>query len=244
MTPRVEPYRPAFHLPCKFGLADWTRSAMLGLASTLFASGLVTSPSPRVIMKFGGSSVRDAERIQEVCKLVVNQMEEEGVRPHLVCSAMGKTTNNLLAAAERAINEQVVDLSAVRDLHADTAVKLGLVDSSEYADVLRLLDECERLTLTLARTLALALASASASPSLGASGHSRACRCSASSRRARATAWSHTASGARGANPNPHPHPSPNPNPNPNPHPHPHRHPNQVLGTDGRRVPQRPGRAG
>ena len=35
---------------------------MLGLASTLFASGLVTSPSPRVIMKFGGSSVRDAER--------------------------------------------------------------------------------------------------------------------------------------------------------------------------------------
>ena len=43
---------------------------------------------------------------------------------------MGKTTNNLLAAAERAINEQVVDLSAVRDLHADTAVKLGLVDSS------------------------------------------------------------------------------------------------------------------
>ena len=117
---------------------------MLGLASTLFASGLVTALSPRVIMKFGGSSVRDAERIQEVCKLVVNQMEEEGVRPHLVCSAMGKTTNNLLAAAERAINEQVVDLSAVRDLHADTAVKLGLVDSSEYADVLRLLDECER----------------------------------------------------------------------------------------------------
>ena len=143
--------------------------------------------------------MRDAERIQEVCKLVVNQMEEEGVRPHLVCSAMGKTTNNLLAAAERAINEQVVDLSAVRDLHADTAVKLGLVDSSEYADVLRLLDECERLTLTLALTLALALASASASPSLGASGHSRASRCSASSRRARATAWSRTASGARGA---------------------------------------------
>ena len=221
---------------------------MLGVASTLFASGLVTAPSPRVIMKFGGSSVRDAERIQEVCKLVVNQMEEEGVRPHLVCSAMGKTTNNLLAAAERAINEQVVDLSAVRDLHADTAVKLGLVDSSEYADVLRLLDECERLTLALALalTLALALASASPSPSLGASGHSRACRCSASSRPARATASSHTASGARGANPNPHPNPSPNPNanPNPNPYPHPHPHPNQVLGTHGRRVPQRPGRAG
>ena len=108
------------------------------------ATGLVTAPSPRVIMKFGGSSVRDAERITEVCKLVVNQMEESGVRPHLVCSAMGKTTNNLLAATERAIDEQVVDLSAVRDLHQETAVTLGLVESAEYADVLQLLDECER----------------------------------------------------------------------------------------------------
>ena len=117
---------------------------MLSLVSAMSATGLVTAPSPRVIMKFGGSSVRDAERIQEVCKLVVNQMEESGVRPHLVCSAMGKTTNNLLAATERAIDEQVVDLSAVRDLHAETAVTLGLVDSTEYADVLRLLDECER----------------------------------------------------------------------------------------------------
>ena len=45
----------------------------------------------RVIMKFGGSSVRDAERITEVCQLVQRQIAA-GVRPHLVCSAMGKTT--------------------------------------------------------------------------------------------------------------------------------------------------------
>ena len=170
---------------------------MLGLASTLFVSGLVTAPSPRVIMKFGGSSVRDAERIQEVCKLVVNQMEEEGVRPHLVCSAMGKTTNNLLAAAERAINEQVVDLSAVRDLHADTAVKLGLVASSEYADVLRLLDECARRTLALAVALAVAVAVAVA------------------------VALTLALALALALSPTPTATPTPNSNPNPKPHPEP-----------------------
>ena len=98
---------------------------MLGLASTLFASGLVTAPSPRVIMKFGGSSVRDAERIQEVCKLVVNQMEEEGVRPHLVCSAMGKTTNNLLNAGDFALQGRV-SVDPLRTLHLATIEEFGL----------------------------------------------------------------------------------------------------------------------
>ncbi len=113
------------------------------LPLTLTAAGLVTSPSPRVIMKFGGSSVRDAERITEVCKLVQLQMDS-GVRPHLVCSAMGKTTNNLLAAADKAIGEQQVDLQAVRSLHQETAVELGVQETAYYADVETLLDECER----------------------------------------------------------------------------------------------------
>ncbi|KAJ1626875.1 hypothetical protein T492DRAFT_194546 [Pavlovales sp. CCMP2436] len=40
-------------------------------------------------------------------------MAELGIKPHLVCSAMGKTTNNLLAASSRALDDGVVDLSAV-----------------------------------------------------------------------------------------------------------------------------------
>ena len=63
----------------------------------------------------------------------------------LVCSAMGKTTNNLLAAADEAINDGKVDLSAVRDLHAETAKLLNLEETSEYGEVKELIDECERI---------------------------------------------------------------------------------------------------
>ena len=99
---------------------------MLSLLSPLLLGMAVTPGVERVVMKFGGSSVRDAERITEVCKLVKDQIDENGLRPHLVCSAMGKTTNNLLAAADEAINDGKVDLSAVRDLHAETAAGLGM----------------------------------------------------------------------------------------------------------------------
>jgi len=99
--------------------------------------------SRRVVMKFGGSSVRDAERIMEVCKLVQLQIDN-GVRPHLVCSAMGKTTNNLLAAVDNALETGKVDLSEVRTLHKETAETLGCLDSPLWGEVDNLLDDCER----------------------------------------------------------------------------------------------------
>ena len=112
------------------------------LCSLPLAFAAVTAPT-KVVMKFGGSSVRDAARISEVCKLVKDQIDG-GVQPHLVCSAMGKTTNNLLSAADRALTKQEVDLSTVRALHTETAEDLGLEASPEFAAVLSLLDECER----------------------------------------------------------------------------------------------------
>ena len=55
------------------------------VVSALAFGGAVKAPS-KVVMKFGGSSVRDAERITEVCKLVESQISD-GLKPHLVCSA-------------------------------------------------------------------------------------------------------------------------------------------------------------
>ena len=109
--------------------------------------GAVKAPS-KVVMKFGGSSVRDAERITEVCALV-EQTLAAGTRPHLVCSAMGKTTNGLLAAADAAIAQgptfAVKDaIGPIRELHAETAATLELEDSEPYAEVVALLDELER----------------------------------------------------------------------------------------------------
>lgn len=60
----------------------------------------------RVIMKFGGSSLANAERIDYVAQLIKSQIEK-GYRPTLVCSAMGKTTNNLLNAGSFALEGNV-----------------------------------------------------------------------------------------------------------------------------------------
>ena len=55
------------------------------------------------VFKFGGSSLATAERIDHVAKLIRDQIKS-GYRPRaVVCSAMGKTTNNLLSAGEFAL---------------------------------------------------------------------------------------------------------------------------------------------
>lgn len=58
-----------------------------------------------VIMKFGGSSLANYERIDHVANLIKDQIKA-GYRPRaVVCSAMGKTTNNLLNAGKFALGE-------------------------------------------------------------------------------------------------------------------------------------------
>ncbi|WJX66049.1 Adenylate kinase isoenzyme 1, variant 2 [Trifolium repens] len=84
------------------------------------------------VMKFGGSSVASAERMMEVASLVLSFPEE---RPIVVLSAMGKTTNKLLLAGEKAVSCGVTnvscieELSFIKDLHFRTVDQLG-VDKS------------------------------------------------------------------------------------------------------------------
>jgi aspartate kinase len=52
-----------------------------------------------VVMKFGGTSVADAERIKRAAKRIVAQ-REAGNRVVAVLSARGKTTDELIAMAE------------------------------------------------------------------------------------------------------------------------------------------------
>jgi aspartate kinase len=54
-------------------------------------------------MKFGGSSLADAERVEHVAQLIKEQIHL-GYNPRaVVCSAMGKTTNSLLSAGDFAL---------------------------------------------------------------------------------------------------------------------------------------------
>src|SRR5579875_353020 len=56
-------------------------------------------PEPTIVMKFGGTSVADADRIKRAAKRIVAQ-RERGKRVVAVLSARGHTTDELIAAAE------------------------------------------------------------------------------------------------------------------------------------------------
>lgn len=79
-----------------------------------------------IVMKFGGSSVANAERIMhvaEIIKMFINK------NPIVVTSAMGKTTDNLLTAANEALSGHV-SLEEISELHLQTAKELQ-IDSDE-----------------------------------------------------------------------------------------------------------------
>ncbi|XP_045793083.1 aspartokinase 1, chloroplastic-like [Trifolium pratense] len=103
-----------------------------------------TEKSYTCVMKFGGSSVANAVRIREVANLILSFPEE---RPIIVLSAMGKTTNRLLLAGEKAVScgvtnaDSIDELSDIKDLHLRTVEELG-VDREVIA---KHLEELEQL---------------------------------------------------------------------------------------------------
>ncbi|KAG2641445.1 hypothetical protein PVAP13_2KG250000 [Panicum virgatum] len=113
-------------------------------------------PGLTVVMKFGGSSVASAERMREVADLVLSFPEE---RPVVVLSAMGKTTNKLLVAGEKAVScgaanvSELDELSFIKELHLGTIDQLGL----DRSIVCGLLDELEQLLKGIAMMKELTL---------------------------------------------------------------------------------------
>lgn len=85
-----------------------------------------------IICKFGGTSVQDAEAIERVAEIIRQRLKQH---PVVVASAMGKTTNHLLQAADIAANgkrQEALDLlNRLRDVHLKEAQKLGLGDVSD-----------------------------------------------------------------------------------------------------------------
>ncbi|KAA8530058.1 hypothetical protein F0562_004767 [Nyssa sinensis] len=95
------------------------------------------------VMKFGGSSVASAERMREVADLILSFPEE---RPVIVLSAMGKTTNKLLLAGEKAVScgisnvSDIDELTFLKELHLRTVDELG-VDRSTISTHLEELEQ-------------------------------------------------------------------------------------------------------
>ena len=96
-----------------------------------------------IVMKFGGSSVANAERIRHVAEIVKGCLNR---RPVLVLSAMGDTTDHLLEAAENALETGMVKTDKIAELHINTIKELGLGDSS-LSEIRLLLEELNNLLM-------------------------------------------------------------------------------------------------
>jgi aspartate kinase len=93
-----------------------------------------------IVMKFGGSSVESAAAIERVAGIVKARADRH---PIVVVSAMGKTTNKLLAIAQSAIKgkreEYIRQLHDLRDFHSREARQV--VPLSRRAELERTLDD-------------------------------------------------------------------------------------------------------
>jgi aspartate kinase len=100
-----------------------------------------------MVMKFGGSSVATAERMEEVASIILSF---PGQLPVVVLSAMGKTTNLLLQAGEEALITAPGSISSlpplrmIKELHRDTADKLN-IDSAAREEIEALLTQLAQL---------------------------------------------------------------------------------------------------
>jgi aspartate kinase len=85
-----------------------------------------------IVMKFGGTSVESAEAIHRVAGIVRARLDR---KPVVVVSAMGKTTNKLLAIAADAVAGELgpalAKLGELREFHLRESVGLGTDDIVE-----------------------------------------------------------------------------------------------------------------
>jgi aspartate kinase len=88
-----------------------------------------------IVMKFGGTSVESAVAIQRVAGIVKERAERQ---PVVVVSAMGKTTNKLLAIANTALNgtreEYLSQIHALRDYHSREARQIVSLEDRTLLD--------------------------------------------------------------------------------------------------------------
>src|ERR1051325_6447780 len=93
-----------------------------------------------IVMKFGGTSVESAAAIERVASIVKARRDR---KPVVVGSALGKTTNKLLAIAQTAIGgtreEYLRQIHDLRDFHSREARLV--VPLAERSELDRTLDE-------------------------------------------------------------------------------------------------------
>ncbi len=88
-----------------------------------------------IVMKCGGSSVKNAERIKAVIEIIRGNLKE---KPVMVFSAMGKVTDLLLESGEKALHHATVDIAEIRKVHKEAILELSIMPEGMDALLLEL----------------------------------------------------------------------------------------------------------
>ncbi|MDR0512840.1 MAG: aspartate kinase [Treponema sp.] len=80
-----------------------------------------------IVMKFGGSSVANAERIRHMAEIVKARLSR---RPIVVLSAMGDTTDHLLDSGAAALERGEITIDKVEEHHLKTLAELNLSEQA------------------------------------------------------------------------------------------------------------------
>ena len=109
-----------------------------------------------LVIKFGGTSVGDADRVAGAIDIVADRRER---KPVIVVSALAGLTNDLVAASEAACAQQPAKvreiIQGVRDRHAEVAMRLVQQKSDFLEAFLRQLDKQIDEIDTILRGIAL-----------------------------------------------------------------------------------------
>jgi len=107
-----------------------------------------------IVMKFGGTSVESAAAIERAASIVKDRLDRH---PVVVVSAMGQTTNRLLAIAADAVagrrDQALEQVLALREFHLREAC--SVVSAADEAEVQILIDEHFRELTELVKGLAV-----------------------------------------------------------------------------------------
>lgn len=102
-----------------------------------------TLPSRPFIMKFGGTSLRDAAAVRHVATLIADRL---GQRPIVVVSAHAGVTDALVRIATEAVDGSP-DIDGLEELHAGITADLG-IEVEDHSDLFgELRDLCQGITL-------------------------------------------------------------------------------------------------
>src|SRR5436190_20759638 len=117
------------------GLSNVPRPGLVILDSRIsFRSNV----PPMIVMKFGGSSVANAEKIRHVFEIVKGRLPK---KPLVICSAFRGVTDDLFKLGDEAVRGTVPSIEPIRKRHQDCLKEMGL-----DADLLKnLLGELEAL---------------------------------------------------------------------------------------------------